>query len=48
MVTEYMESDLHRMLQNPNVELTDKHIQYLMFQILCALKVSLAFKLPSE
>ena len=36
-----MESDLHKMLKETRQELTDKHIQYFMFQILCGLKVKL-------
>lgn len=37
LVTEYMQSDLHRIIYSENV-LTEEHMAYIMFQILCGLK----------
>ena len=37
MVLEFMETDLHKIIYSKN-QLTDEHIQYFIYQLLCALK----------
>jgi len=37
LVLEYMQSDLHRVIYSENV-LSDKHIAFIIYQILCGLK----------